>query len=290
MLSAIVVACGYMVAVFGFFSKVEEIVPNAFKERLGATLENTGHINKESAVNYFPQLFNSFFGERHWTLKCVVRSCTLSISVTAFMLVVWLVRYQDDIPYTIRVTGLNSLIFSVLASIFLLCIPNYISLYKSRILMKVMRQRSFSTIGVLFIAIADFFLSILVLILFIYLMSHLFQYSILGDFLSSINPSMAFSYDSINTWYIDQAFLLRDPYSVDFPDSIPAGVFFYATAITSIWLLLFIVSTSLIRLLSRISLLKTVLNLKEHPIKSIGLIAGLITALAYVAGSAVAAI
>lgn len=99
-----------------------------------------------STADAFLRLFEATFGEQHWSWKCVWRSALASTIVLPFAFLIFDVMTPtvDYIAFVRNLAGFSSVGFIIAAIIFLSfnVIGDYISLFETRVLLKVASNRS----------------------------------------------------------------------------------------------------------------------------------------------------
>lgn len=190
--------------------------------------------NNNTWSKQFCDFFDSIFGSRHITLKCLVRSITASIIsvITLYVLLGPTLGLLERIP------GDQSIFTVLTVGATINILPDYVSLFQTRwMLQKFQNLRS--KLGIFVILIMDFIVSGMIIwvgILTYHILRqtpppHLFE--VLGGF----------------TIY---------------------SIFFYSTFFTSIWAWLYLTSSYVMRLFS--SKLSRVLNVETYPLQQLALV------------------
>lgn len=228
------------------------------------------HGTPESLPSQFVFLFDRVFSEKHWSLRCFLRSCLASVAALA-------VSYALLRPTFQRFTDLGEagpateLAGGIVFSAFLLnVIPDYLSLLETRWLLGVAHRRAWRfrrilTLDVL-ITLAIFFVSTLSILL------------ILGFILFK-----GTGFDDRGDAYWAGRFVGAIMAGPVLPAAVLASTFF-----TSVWLWLYAASVPISKTLTRIGggvgFLLQVTDVEHRPFRSIGFVGVVILSLLFLAG------
>lgn len=240
----------------------------------------------------FTNIFDRVFGEKHVSWQCFWRSSTASIISVLVLTLIWAAFHKEDFvkdldtAYSVPLFALG-ILFAVAAFNFL---PDYLSLLETRYVIRLLcRQRSVPfIIGILAIDMlvtASIFtmMFIIATLLFIFLLMSL------TDLVPRELPFRVVFHSFFSQEYLVQlsksAFLFERMRPPTETTGAPVGVPFYSTFTTSAWIWLYLASSGLIRLalyLARgISWTKTILNIDEKPLKSMGFVSCLLVSVLY---------
>jgi hypothetical protein len=275
LLGIVGVAGGAAGAVLGTFWKYEDVASPEAKVRVTHWLRYTGPMaSRPGWADHLVVAFNKIFGERHFSLKCILRSCLASIVAVCIMFVAWkLLRKDEFVSFAanrVRGEGVLALVFIILAGFIINLLPDYISYMKARkILEKIAKAKS--AINVLIFAVLDTVVSVLIFFSFAFLLDWLSG----GAWRWNI-PTLA---DDLVKIFTLHASAEGDP---------SIGIFLYAALFVSAWSWLYAVSALLTRLMVRLfpKLLTSAVwffDVDGHPIRSLGCIAGGIVFIAVLA-------
>src|SRR5580692_6277726 len=117
-------------AVYGAFAKFDKDQSDENRKFVRGWLLGLD-VNEQNWRHFFVELFAKFFGSRHLSLKCIRRSSMLSIPIICLIWIIDMIRsptfFYDIIDPDIR--------YFALASPILGSITDYLSLWKTRILL-----------------------------------------------------------------------------------------------------------------------------------------------------------
>lgn len=304
------------ITVFGFvfclFEGIERISSSEIRQRLTAFL-STGKY--ESYLGVLPHIvqstFNRAFGERHVSRKCLGMSCLLSVlsicltfvvsylyNPSGFMLAfsAWdkgiavaaekvnnpvakqFIRYLFDVAH-------GHLPFAFLAIWLLWClIPDYLALLKTRIVIVVVANTKpgawslVSTILVDFVVGSWAFLTSFIVPQSILLVSYLGTHSVIKvDSLDAIMIALIVISGLLFALEATVVAATGMLYT-----SVPIGNIFWASMVPSMWLWVYVLSAVVTRglMTSKPALRRLLyfLDVQQHPIRSLGVVAGAVMA------------
>jgi hypothetical protein len=219
------------------------------------------------------QLFSSLFGSNHFSITCIVRSVSLSLTIDLIVLLFWLIHYKEFSHFVADLEAVKGywkfLILTMCASV----IVDYFMLFKTRWIIANLRLTS-SVIGGSLAIIADVCATVLtffaiqwLVVSFIIWMHSL---PVLGKFWT-LSDIISMPIDILFGGGFDKAF----PYSV----------LFVSCLLTSLWLWLYIASANFLRIVCKVVLvarwLSAIVDLDNHPVQILGILSSLICSTLY---------
>lgn len=251
-----------------------------------------GNIRLEGFLNnwstHFGEVFDGIFGKRHLTWRCFWRSCLASIFTFIVAIVI--------LPFTGTVRILmppipSDLIDSprfvssiVLFMMFLVCnlIPDYLSLLETRYIIRWIGKKysiSRATVLLLFALL----LTGIIWLIWSDLIITVVYFCYKGEFPWYLVKFLLASFWVVLRWLFFGSIVHRDNIYM-----ILAKTMFYSAFFTSAWVWLYVSSGIVVKLLNRIGiglrLFMSVLNIREHPITSLGLIACVLITVLFLIG------
>jgi len=236
--------------------------------------------------NSFKEIFTSIFGERHFSLKCFFRSVALTAALLAcFWVYFFITNYPfPDFPvsHDNPVEMIRFLLPTIMNTLFIAIVADYLSLWKTRIVLTRLNLFNNGIIAIL-IVILDA-LATLVIYAIIFTMTSAYRY----DSIMSIEDEPSF------IGYITKTFiqvivselwpsLNLDPEFIQTQYTDPFRLLYLAPLFTSAWVWVYLLVAYGMRAVNHIppllGVLSKVLDVKSHPVKSIGYIAGLASAI-----------
>jgi hypothetical protein len=270
-------AAGAAGTVMAAFWKYEDVASPEAKQTIASWLKYRG--SAPTYPRWADQLvtaFNWFFGERHFTLKCFMRSCLASLIAVSGLALVWGILRPQEFAYLFFISDSSKSGLAISLLLFVLafnCIPDYVSYMKSRMILRVM-SRSKRHFRLWEYAAIDTLLSagifFLLLAVSLSTMDIVFNGSTVGTALHS----------AISRIFDEKEVILMLELRSDW-GSLPAGIFFYAALFVSAWTWLYALSASLTRFIVRSFpglMTRTVwfFDVDGHPVRSFGCVAGMI--------------
>lgn len=236
-LPAIAIAFASVIGFIRYVTSGIDSELNPAKRKLIATYLRAN--SEKSNLSWLPDfnaLCDRFYGEKHVSLKCFVRSSL--ISVTCFICLCMIFEYSPtnselDYVYIIMISVVN--VFA-----------DYVSLFQTRVLMR-------SSIPTARKIAIDFYLTPFTV--FSTIMLYAFLHNIMSN---AINHAWDFSLGLLFNKLINEFYS-----GFDF-------IFYLTGYTTSVWLWLHALSIGCIRLVSPIKTIMSWLNVEEAPIKAIG--------------------
>jgi hypothetical protein len=231
--------------------------------------------------------FDHAFGKRHLSWRCFLSSCLASVICVILITALWAaVRPLQFLSFIhSKDSGLPMPVWSLVATGFLSLIPDYISLLKGRrIIVQLQRTKSFPVAALL--VAADIILSaaigFMAFSMIFFFTESPFDFGVY-DAITSIPGSIGRSWAFLLDYVIPM-----NAASAGYPT---VGLWFYATFLTSVWVLLYAASGILIRISGTIRFISTFLkrfcDVREKPILSLAVITISIITLLYIGIGAV---
>lgn len=266
--------------------------PEALKD-IGRILKDPSWSSSLSPSAIIERVFVWTFGERHLSWECVHRSATATVLFAIIGGFIFNSAVADSITGFRKeadsmATGIGVAIGAFATLFFFGLLPDYIALWKTRSLMGLLHQRR---LGPLITPVLDLVLSFAVgyvcaTVLWAFLSVAL---SATGTYMEVTKDGISFGYDptgpfldllrrsnSLSNWYEILALGLRGTLPVLTGHvSTLRGVLFLSTLFTSIWTVLILLSTTLIKLLAPLQHFTIwFFDAEKHPVQSIGVVSG----------------
>jgi len=266
----------------GMFSTLEGIVSPSKRKDVTDFLRSTNwrQLAYKSTVT-FREVFVVIFGASHFSIKCVVRSIAFSVSAILILLTLGFLNHYDyfqTMPGVVLNHPSYYLIF--FGWLFWSMIIDYFNLYKTRLIIRLIERTRVSPY-VFFIFIAfDLVLSLVIFVLSF-------------DYLEAMSMRKQVCAPECSVWYLIISsspffkILVVDPFIwlhrfamvTAGPIANEVAVYFWAGLLPTLWLLLFVISSAVTRLLAPpISFLVSWLDVNQ-PFKAIGFVAASIVSL-----------
>ena len=226
----------------------------------------------------FAEVFDRIFGRKHFSWKCFSRSALTSLVLALSCAVIVLVNEHAGIAHGF-IANVEVLILILPFLIISNVIPDYVSLLKTRKLLKLMARRRYLIVWVLFIVV-DLYVTIGIAFIGNSIMNVIARpmefarrmrivSSAVISFLTA--PSRMF-------FIIEDEWRWENGLSIAFVTILPA-------LFTSIWLWLYAVSGALLKAARRFDIgfdwFNRHFDIEKKPLQSIGLVAGTLVALVY---------
>jgi hypothetical protein len=256
-------------SVYGFFAVLGSLISAEAKASISAWIERVDIPASRAWPSQFIHLFDTVFGERHLSFKCLLRSFIASIVVTGFIVFVWIARGEPVSVYPLNDFFATKYLNYLFLPFFGL-LPDYVSLLKSRYSLYLMEiyNNFFARLAILMADVALVFAIWIVSLCAILLLYF-------GPTLLSPPGLYAFP-RTLYIWgdnQISAAMHMRN--------DLFHGMF-YAGFFTSFWALLYLLSAFVCRLLalSHTTLRGLVwfFDIKNKPLQCIGYVAGIFCA------------
>lgn len=255
------------------FEQAEKVVSSATKAAVSRWLLN---LDPAGAVTGWPAtfatMFDRVFDERHLSWRCFSRSCIASLVSVVVVTFLWgaLRPSQFTSFFTMYIRsddiGWKTIAVFLITAIFNL-IPDYLSLIETRYIIQHI-NRTHSTIHILAFLTIDFMAT-----------ATIGFGAIVGGLILITKGNIPVT-ELIST-FIEYAL----PLSVWETGSMSLGIWFYAAFFTSVWVWLYVLSGSVVRLLEYLGVginrLKFVLDVENKPLRSIGFISIVLFTIVY---------
>jgi hypothetical protein len=262
---------GIISAIWNLFGYIAEVSSAEFNKKVTLWIESIGarKIKSESKEVIYG-MFTRFFGEKHFSKKCLIRSCAYSTTIFALILLISILFAEDDIPIN-SFDGFLLYILLLLPILLVMILQDFLSLYKTRVLLNiVMKSKRESLSGLIFIDVfTTFLLSVFISLLFQYL-----KYAVWGDdFFGGPNPFHNFSKTFFDHFYETSLQLSG------------SGRIFITIYLGTFWILIVQLAGAFTKLSSKtlgyFKIVKSAIDIKEKPIKSLGVITIIWVTMAY---------
>ncbi len=158
---------------------------------------------QSSWVKHFNKFFDSVFGEKHFSVKCFIRSCIGSLFAVIILFGIFdgaFDFFTDGVKNSARIET-EFTFYQVIGLCFTLnFIPDYLSLLQTRWVLQKMELVS-STVGKLTLMIVDLILTATISALYILLIIELFfdKQDALGNLIAAFSPYSVFFYSAFFT-------------------------------------------------------------------------------------------
>ncbi|MGR3311065.1 MAG: hypothetical protein ACUZ77_09835 [Candidatus Brocadiales bacterium] len=267
--SCLAIAGGF----YALFSRAEEVVAKDTRDKIAKSIKgfNPG-VPKSDWKETFAYVFDSIFTNKHLSWKCFLRSCISSLIAVVVLSLVWLWIDQEGYnSYMKNQREDPNWYFIFLLPLILNILPDYISLFQTRYILKRMQgtPRTLIFLGI------DACLTFLIASLAFF---NIFWINLLYE--SFWKGEIA--------WYILKEFRDYFPEVLGFYTNevtTPICIFFYSTFFTSVWIWFYILGLGIIRILYGfaffVNFLQNTLNIEERPLRSIGFVTMVIVILGY---------
>ncbi len=272
-------------AIYEAFAWLENLLSTSTKLILTNFLRSTDwKVWSRKVPAVVQESFNAIFGSRHLSTKCFRRSVEFSLSSIFILLLLGFLNHYSyfwTMPLELTKPDYRIIFFGWLAWSIVI---DYFNLGKTRLLIRVIDSTGLSLLVSLLLIFFDIILSFLV-----------FHYSY--EFLDALSMAyqacqnaqcsfmtMVSLASSIHHVVVPQDWVRHFTMIRWGPIDNEIAVFFWAGLLPTLWLLLYVLATALTRLISRLSTQITftfiLLDIDQHPLRSIGYVAAfLISAL-----------
>jgi len=261
------VAASVAGATYGVAAWLEDGLSNEARQLLSASLQgmDTGKIKRITGVA--AEVLNRIFGPDHFSFRCLFRSALFSIVTSTLLLAVQLLL----IFFLGRQVIFEASYFTIAAIWILLSIvPDYLNLYKTRLIIRLMQRVEAFHPGMLRLSVLP-----LIIIDFVF---GFFLFYILFEI------AIALDYDKAPFWtagfWQDYLLNIRTFSYDDVADytgfKTMESALFYASMVPSLWLWLYGLALEVMPLLLGITATRKFLDIEKHPGRSIGRVAAVI--------------
>jgi hypothetical protein len=253
-------------ATYAFFQRLEDNCSKEFRDDVSQWLLNTT-MSSEAVTKwpkYFIKLFDLTFGDRHFTATCFRRSC---IATLCSLVIVFAANFSNWQPFESFFGDYGLEAWHFIPLFFTNFLFDYFSLLKSRYLLQ--KMTSMSLLSSCLLLIADYIVTI-------------FGYVILvAFFISMISPRLWSPHGCEDVLVPDSDTLCLAQYLLSYlgESGSALDLLVYSSLFTTVWATLYVASTSILRSIIHTKAFEVgrrVLDVKDHAIRSIGLIAGLL--------------
>jgi hypothetical protein len=266
--------------VYGVFELGERLASQRAKDALSRWLVSFDVQKAKALPDGTLGVFEKIFGERHFSLRCFVRSAAFSLGAMVFLGIILLLIYpQEFVSDATADRTWEALAIWLLWSILI----DYISLFKTRVILRMLRLVNRGAGGV---AIA-----ILIIDYLLY-----FTLFISGALILNIVMDMKFLDELVEKFFengilslVKYVYLEHNYKPIPMMSPHPfADIIFWAGFAPSLWMWLYVFALFVTRLLLRseriVSMLRWFLDIEKNPFRSIGAVAA---ALAFIASVAI---
>lgn len=281
------------------FEKAERALSEEASAKVAGWLAEADLRTKVGSIpDQFALLFDRVFGERHLSWRCFGRSAVASVGIVLVLFGVYMAGFPDPIGY-LGENGLETADL-VLFALVLNVIPDYVSLFETRFLLRFMSGRSRVVAVLLGDIVVTSFISFAAVVVG-------FNYVVPFGLLDPDAPlwigfmgipaggaSFAFDWETVTRLLTLSGELPRGDLSFSFAGEgaggapIPFGLFFYSAFFTSVWLWLYALSALLSRVLVRIGggvgFLLSATDVKHQPFRSMGFTAVVLVSVGFLVG------
>jgi hypothetical protein len=246
-------------AVIGVFELGERLASQPAKAALSKWLLTFDIRKAEALPDGTRDLFDKIFGERHLSLKCFVRSTAFSLVAMTLLSLLWLSHHREYHFFDLLFddSGRLWIAWNILI--------DYISLLKTRIILRALTRMQLGPAGAFALLIADFVVYIVLFGIGSFVI--LYAYVQISEFPTLVNPFY------LPSWRKHLSLILLTPITPDWFFSI----FFWAGFAPSIWMWLYILALFVTRALIRseplLVWLRWVFDVEKNPVRSIGAVA-----------------
>ena len=179
---------GCVGAVWFLFEKTEDTLHEDARSSIGSWLARleVARFIREWPAN-FAEIFDSVFGRRHLSVRCLAASCLCSSFFSAVVFFVW--KAEQPMIYQLYANQrgfMASAVGAMLLVMFVNWIPDYISLLESRHVIGLVRENR-STVWILVVLVADLAITFAIWVLGVYV------YCVLGGFYVNAFPNWPFA-------------------------------------------------------------------------------------------------
>ncbi len=265
------------VAVVALFWNADGAISKEFREDIRDRLVRIDlDVSGVNWVDVFNRLVDWIFGPRLISLRAVLISFLVSIAFVLLFSVVLLLVVADQSGEWLTEDLLMPLIAITLIGALLNPVIDFVSLLQTRWILRINEIWSGSMLNKIAALILDFIATLAIFTIGFGIVTELF-FSLLSGGINLFEDVLWVDIVDV----VLAALLFGD----GVPEDAIASVFLYSTLMTSIWLWLFIAGAFVIRNAARfqrgVQVLRYALPINEKPMRSIGMVAGMITALGF---------
>jgi hypothetical protein len=272
---------GSWIGIAGFvwvlFERADKVMKQDAKEKISIFLINFDFKKKINTFpEYFISIFDSIFGDKHFSIKCIMRSCFSSL--LSLLLICLFQISISEIPEYDKEAYIILPIYIFFLGILINFIPDYISLLETRYLISLVSKKKPKNI-IFILIFFDIFLSTIIIFFGIQLYNSLkYIFHVIPDERTML-WMLIFNLGSLPESYFECL-----TYLLSF-DSV-YSLFFYSTFFTSVWLWVYSISVFIAPPLAKICskwywLLNNFFDIANKPILSLGWISSMIVTLIF---------
>jgi len=263
--AAVASAGAAFTAVYGTFSRFEEIQSQENRLFIGQWLLGLP-VPKRGSEIFFIELFNKVFGRSHWSVRCAIASFVLS---GFFLALAFLANYSGSWQ-----TGSN---YNPLAGVgwpisaLGACLIDYVSLWKTRLVLTKVSTLHSALASLVFVLFDFILTTVLFSLLPFFLMFALVssEYGLVGAITYNFFNLHNFLHEVVPTQTGIAVDSFKSPY-------------YLVALFTSAWVWVYVLSAQTVRLFGYIPrfivFLSKVTDVKEHPVRVLGFVAGIVSA------------
>jgi hypothetical protein len=262
--------------IWTLFSRAEEVASPAARHAISQWLRDldvTGVGRTWPAT--FTGVFDSLFGERHWSWRCFRRSCVASLVWVMILAGLWTALRPSDASEVWQAHGVIAAPIMLTFTAMLNFVPDYLSLLKTRYFVASMSHNP-SAPRTHLLLLGD---SVVTCVIGFLALLALYAFGLVAGFTDT------FSLNEFNReTFGDPGFYVLIPYEGD-TSVPPAGIWFYSTFFTSVWVWLYALSGAAIKLVELVGIglarLRSVLDVDQKPLLSLGVVSMVLVSLAF---------
>ena len=219
----------------------------------------------------FIAVFDGIFGKKHLSWRCIRRSCIASFVAVLILTLFWYAIHSDDFYSIVSVTSPKRFIpIYLLITVLFNPIPDYFSLLETRWIIGKIKNTN-STKKILYFLALDIVATVSIfligMIISLFLLIHILPF-IFKDY-SSLTYLETLSHYLSELYY---SITLNSEHGND----ITVGVWLYSTFFTSIWVWIYFISGTIIKILVSFAKLfdyvRKIIDIDRNPLRSMGYI------------------
>jgi hypothetical protein len=265
-------------AIWALFQRAETVLKPEVKTAISQWLRN---LNPATAFENWPAtfaaVFDRIFGERHLSWRCFLRSCVASFVAVVIVTLIWAAIHPDQFNAFVQQGKYKY--YAPFLSVFFVAgilnlIPDYLSLLETRYIIRWVSQ-THSVVRILAFLAFDLVVTAAIF---------LGTYFAAGAFIITIKFGEPLG--SFVLAFIQMVPRYMLPLTTWSPGSATPAIWFYSTFFTSVWVWLYASSGLVVKLGEYLGIgikaLKTVVDIDNKPLRSMGFVAMLLVTLVYV--------
>jgi hypothetical protein len=256
------------VAIYSGAVAIESEMRPEAKTQISALIRRTNfRPSLDILVDVVRHIFEIVFGDKHFTIKCLCRSFLASYLFWTILAIVFMMKYTSYMVNSFggMITSIFDLLVFLIIITLLSCIPDYISLYKGRIILRKMSRKPY-VLNISILLVID--LSVSLFIAYASFVSIVFW--------AAGKNSLYEVFDAM----LDGLKILagRAPKR---EDDILVAIFNLTTLMTSLWTILIMIAAMVAKAVTGLTYIMRFVNwmfdVDAHPVRVLGLVAGGIT-------------